>query len=151
MGTSASYLIQSEGDVERDAMNWNPEFSRRARGFALYAALRALGRSGVTEIIDRCCANARHFAVSLGQADGVEVLNDVVLNQVLVRFMSPSGDHDGRTAAVVKAVQQEGTCWLSGSVWQGKGVMRISVSNWATTQDDVDRSVEAILRVAQGP
>lgn len=150
MGTRASYLIHSEGDVERDAMNWNPEFSRRARGFALYAAVRGLGRSGVAEMIDRCCANAKRFAESLGKADGVEVLNDVVLNQVLVRFSSPAGEHDARTAAVVKGVQQEGTCWLSGSVWQDKGVMRISVSNWATTADDVDRSVDAILRVAQG-
>lgn len=149
MGTRASYLIHSEGDVERDAMNWNPEFSRRARGFALYAAVRGLGRSGVAEMIDRCCANARRFAESLATAEGVEVVNDVVLNQVLVRFSSPTGDHDARTAAVVKGVQQEGTCWLSGSVWQDKGVMRISVSNWATTPDDVDRSVEAILRVAQ--
>lgn len=149
MGTKASYLIQSQDDVERDEMNWNPEFSRRARGFALYAALRALGTRGISEIIDRCCAHAKRFATSLGTVAGVEVVNDVVLNQVLVRFPSPTGDHDARTAKVVSGVQEEGTCWLSGSIWRDMGVMRISVSNWATTSDDVDRSVEAILRVAQ--
>jgi glutamate/tyrosine decarboxylase-like PLP-dependent enzyme len=130
-------------------MNWNPEFSRRARGFALYSAIRALGRSGITEIIDRCCANASLFERLLAEVDGVEVVNDVVLNQVLVRFKAADGNHDGLTAAVVKAVQEEGTCWLSGSVWHDMGVMRISVSNWATSADDVERSAEAILRVAQ--
>ena len=149
MGVRASYLIQSVDDVERDEVNWNPEFSRRARGFALYAALRGLGRSGIVEIIDRSCANAQRFATALGKVEGVEVLNDVVLNQVLVRFLSHDGDHDARTAAVVKGVQEEGTCWLSGSVWRDKSVMRISVSNWATTAADVDLSVDAILRVAR--
>lgn len=149
MGTKASYLIQSQDDIERDEMNWNPEFSRRARGFALYAALRSLGTRGITEIVEGCCAHAKRFATSLAAVDGIEVVNDVVLNQVLVRFLSPDGDHDSRTAAVVSGVQKEGTCWLSGSVWHDMGVMRISVSNWATTSDDVDRSVEAILRVAQ--
>ncbi|MEA2517473.1 MAG: hypothetical protein QOG16_1311 [Actinomycetota bacterium] len=149
MGVRASYLIQSENDAERDQMDWNPEFSRRARGFALYAAIRTLGRSGIVEIIDRCCANAQRFAAKLSDRDDIEILNDVLLNQVLVRFLSPDGDHDARTQAVITGVQEEGTCWLSGSTWQGKGVMRISVSNWATTADDVDRSVDAILKVAQ--
>ncbi|MBA3430668.1 MAG: aspartate aminotransferase family protein [Actinobacteria bacterium] len=148
MGTHASYLIHSENDAERDEMNWTPEFSRRARGFALYAAIRALGRTGITEIIERCCANAHRFAVALSNAENVEVLNDVVLNQVLVRFVADDGDHDARTSAVITGVQEDGTCWLSGSTWQGKGVMRISVSNWQTSTADVDRSVEAILRVA---
>lgn len=144
MGVTASYLVQAAEGAERDELNWTPEFSRRARGFAIYAALRSLGRNGVAEVVERCCANARRFAEQLGGAPGVEVLNDVVLNQVLVRF----GDDDARTAAVVKAVQEDGTCWLSGSSWQGRGVMRISVSNWATTAGDVDMSVEAILRCA---
>ena len=150
MEVHASYLILSAGGIERDEMNWNPESSRRARGFPLYAAIRSLGRSGIVEIIERCCDNARRFATLLSSADDIEVLNDVALNQVLVRFLADDGDHDARTRAVVSGVQQEGTCWLGGSVWQGKGVMRISVSNWATTADDVDRSVEAILRVAKG-
>ncbi len=148
MGTQAAYLIHSEGDVERDEMNWNPEFSRRARGFSVYAAMRALGRTGIVDIVERCCANARRFGEKLRAAEGVEVLNDVVLNQVLVRFLAEEGDHDRRTAAVVAGVQAEGTCWLSGSRWHDMGVMRISVSNWQTTVDDVDRSVDAILKVA---
>jgi glutamate/tyrosine decarboxylase-like PLP-dependent enzyme len=145
MGVHASYLIHSEGATERDEMDWSPEFSRRARGFTVYAALRTLGRKGVTELIERCCSNARRFADGLKAQAGVEVLNDVVLNQVLVRF----GDDDALTRNVVTRVQEEGTCWLSGSVWQGKAVMRISVSNWATSEEDVDRSVEAILRCAR--
>jgi glutamate/tyrosine decarboxylase-like PLP-dependent enzyme len=148
MGVRASYLIHSEGGADRDAMDWNPEFSRRARGFAVYAAVRSLGRRGIVEIVERCCTNASRFAAVLGAEEGVEVLNDVVLNQVLVRFRSPDGDHDRRTAAIVKGVQEEGTCWLSGSRWHDAGVMRISVSNWQTTAEDVDKSVEAITKVA---
>jgi glutamate/tyrosine decarboxylase-like PLP-dependent enzyme len=143
MQVHASYLIHAE-DAERDPMDWNPEFSRRARGFAVYAAMRALGRGGITEMIERGCDNARRFADRLATADGVEVLNEVVLNQVLVAF----GD-DERTQEVVRRVQADGTCWLSGSRWRGRAVMRISVSNWATTADDVDRSVGAILAAAE--
>jgi glutamate/tyrosine decarboxylase-like PLP-dependent enzyme len=147
MSSHASYLVHSEGR-ERDEMDWNPEFSRRARGFPVYAALRSLGRSGVADLVDRCCAHARRFAEALTQESGVEVLNDVVLNQVLVRFLDPGGDHDARTRDVVKAVQEDGTCWLGGTTWQGKAAMRISVSNWSTTAEDVDRSVAAILHAA---
>jgi glutamate/tyrosine decarboxylase-like PLP-dependent enzyme len=147
MGIHASYLVHSD-DRERDEMDWNPDFSRRARGFPVYAALRSLGRSGVTDLVDRCCAHARRFAEVLAQEPGVEVLNEVVMNQVLVRFLDPGGDHDARTRAVVKAVQEDGTCWLGGTLWQGKAAMRISVSNWSTTAEDVDRSVAAILRAA---
>jgi glutamate/tyrosine decarboxylase-like PLP-dependent enzyme len=149
MGTHASYLVYSEG-AERDQLDWNPEASRRARGFPVYAAIRSLGRSGVVDLVDRCCAHARRFAEALAWEPGVEVLNDVVLNQVLVRFLDTGGDHDARTRAVVKAVQEDGTCWLGGTTWQGKVAMRISVSNWSTTTDDVDRSVAAILRAASG-
>jgi glutamate/tyrosine decarboxylase-like PLP-dependent enzyme len=147
MGSHASYLIHSE-NRERDGLDWNPEFSRRARGFPVYAALRSLGRSGVVDLIDRCCAHARRFAEALAREPGVEVLNEVALNQVLVRFLDPGGDHDARTRAVVKAVQEDGTCWLGGTVWRGKTAMRISVSNWSTTTEDVDRSIAAILRCA---
>jgi glutamate/tyrosine decarboxylase-like PLP-dependent enzyme len=147
MSVHASYLIHAEG-AERDEMDWNPEFSRRARGFAVYAAIRHLGRQGITEMIDRCCDHALRFADKLGAADGVEVLNDVALNQVLVRFLAADGDHDAKTRAVVKGIQEEGTAWMSGTVWRGKAAMRISVSNWSTTTEDVDRSVEAILRIA---
>jgi len=113
---------------------------RRARGFAVYAALRSLGRAGVADLVERSCDLARRFADRLGEA-GVEILNDVVLNQVLARF----GD-DERTRAVVAAVQRDGTCFMSGTRWHGVEAMRISVSNWRTTEDDVDRSVAAILR-----
>jgi len=147
MGSHASYLVQSEGG-ERDGLDWNPEASRRARGFPVYAAIRSLGRSGIADLVDRCCAHARRFAEALVQEPAVEVLNEVVLNQVLVRFLDAGGDHDARTRAVVKAVQDDGTCWLGGTTWQGKAAMRISVCNWSTTTDDVDRSVEAILRAA---
>jgi glutamate/tyrosine decarboxylase-like PLP-dependent enzyme len=122
-----------------------PDFSRRARGFAVYAALRSLGREGIAELVERCCSCARRFAEVLGTDDQVEILNDVVLNQVLVRF----GEDDETTDAVVAAVQDEGTCWMSPTTWRGRRAMRISVSNWATTIADVDRSCEAIVRVAR--
>ena len=144
MTSTAAYLVQTSG-VERDAVDWVPEFSRRARGVTVYAALRALGRSGVEDLIDRCCAHARRFAEILRKTEGVEVLNDVVLNQVLVRF----GNDDETTRRVIAGVQQDGTCWLGGTTWHGRAAMRISVSNWATTAEDVERSAEAILRVAK--
>jgi glutamate/tyrosine decarboxylase-like PLP-dependent enzyme len=114
---------------------------RRARGFPVYAAIRALGRTGIAEIVDRCHTMANRFADAL-RAGGVDVLSQVVLNQVLVRF----GDDDGLTRRVVAAVQDEGTCWMSGTTWQGKAAMRISVTNWTTGPDDIDRSAEAVLR-----
>lgn len=141
MMMNASYLMQREGD-QRDPSDWVPEFSRRARGLAVYAALRSLGRDGVREMIERCCRLSRRMADQLSAVPGVEVLNEVVLNQVLVRF----GDDDALTRDVVRRVQEEGTCWLSGSVWQGSAVMRISVSNWSTTEADADLSVDAIGR-----
>jgi len=143
MSIRAAYLIQDENG-ERDALDFNPEFSRRARGFAVYAAIRTLGQAGIAEIVDRCHAMARRFADTLA-ANGVAVLNDVVLNQVLVRF----GDDDELTRRVVTAVQQEGTCWMSGTTWQGKAAMRISVSNWTTGESDIDRSAAAVLRCAR--
>ncbi|MEU4292074.1 aminotransferase class V-fold PLP-dependent enzyme [Kribbella sp. NPDC026596] len=144
MSIRAAYLIQDENG-QRDPLDYNPEFSRRARGFAVYAAIRALGRSGIAEIVDRCHALARRFADTLA-ANGVEVLNDVVLNQVLVRF----GDDDALTRRVVSAVQQEGTCWMSGTTWQGKAAMRISVTNWTTNESDIDRSATAVLQQLAG-
>ena len=147
MSVHASYLIHAQG-AERDEMDWNPEFSRRARGFAVYAAIRALGRSGIAEMVERCCEHARTFATILGEEANVEILNDVVLNQVLVRFLAEDGDHDRKTREVVSGVQREGTAWLSGTNWRGDAAMRISVSNWSTTRTDVERSAEAILKIA---
>jgi len=149
MGARAGYLVHGSGG-ERDALDHNPEHSRRARGFAVYAALRALGRGGVADLVERSCTLARRFATQLGATLGVTVLNDVVLNQVLVRFLAGSDrDSDDLTRTVVERVQHDGTCWMSGTVWQGRAAMRISVSNWSTDEADVDRSVAAILRCAR--
>jgi glutamate/tyrosine decarboxylase-like PLP-dependent enzyme len=152
MTVTAAYLVQAAPGTDRDPVDWNPEFSRRARGVPVYAALATLGRQGIVEIVDRCCAHARRFAERLDAEPGVEVLNDVVLNQVLVRFHAPGdseADHDARTRSVIDAVQRDGTCWLGGSTWRGKAVMRISVSNAATTEDDVEIAIEAILRASR--
>lgn len=139
MTIDAAYLPLSE---ERDPSHYTPELSRRPRGVEVWAALRSLGRSGVAEMVERCCDHARRFARGLEHA-GFEILNDVVLNQVLVSF----GDPD-RTTRIIEGVQREGTCWVGGTVWQGQTAMRISVSNWGTTEDDVERSLEAMIRVA---
>ena len=145
---AAGYLMHSAGG-ERDSLDYNPEHSRRARGFAVYAALRALGREGVTELVERCCALAGRFAEQLATADDIEVINQVILNQVLVRFRAGDGDDDAHTHRVIERVQHDGTCWMSGTTWQGRAAMRISVSNWSTDEADVDRSVAAILRCAR--
>jgi glutamate/tyrosine decarboxylase-like PLP-dependent enzyme len=153
MTLGASYYVETTGG-ERDPYNWVAESSRRARGFAIYAALRELGRDGLAEMIDRCCAIARQMADGLRDAPGVTILNDVVLNQVLVRFAPPdapdadSATVDAFTRAVIAAVQEEGTCWLGGTTWHGMAAMRISVSNWSTTEADADLSVAAIRRCA---
>jgi glutamate/tyrosine decarboxylase-like PLP-dependent enzyme len=146
MTISAPYLVQTEGR-ERDNFDYAPEFSRRARGFPVYAALRSLGRQGLRDLVERCCAHARCFADRLQGEPGVEILNDVVLNQVLVRFQpSGPGDVDAATREVIARVQADGTCWLGGTVWHGMAAMRISVSNWSTGEEDVDASAAAILR-----
>ena len=142
MTSAAAYLIQTRG-AERDAVDWVPEFSRRARGVPVYATLRALGRDGIEALVDRCCDRAAQIAQGLAAEPGVRVLNDVVINQVLVRF----GENDDLTRAVVAGVQAEGTCWLSGTTWHDLAAMRISVSNWATSDEDARRTVEAVLRV----
>ena len=141
MTSAAAYLIQTKGP-ERDAVDWVPEFSRRARGVPTYATLRALGRHGVQALIDNSCSRAKQMANLLQAEPGVEILNDVVLNQALVRF----GNSDEITRAVVTAVQNEGTCWLSGTTWKGVAAARISVSNWATSETDIARSAAAILK-----
>ena len=139
MRKTAGYF-PDERPGERDSDAFVPESSRRARGFAVWAALRTLGRPGVAELVDRCCALARRFALALDEMPGVQVLNDVVLNQVLVRF----GDSDEVTHRVIAAAQDEGTCWFGATVWKGMAAARISVSNWSTTEADIDRSVAAI-------
>ncbi len=139
MGITAAYL---EPGSRREPMHHTPEASRRARGVELWATLKSLGRTGLCALIERTCAHAQRFAQGL-RARGFEVLNDVVINQVLVSF--------GRsevTREVIRRVQEDGTCWCGGTIWQGKTAMRISVSSWTTTDMDVERSLQAIVRIA---
>jgi glutamate/tyrosine decarboxylase-like PLP-dependent enzyme len=143
MAVSAAYLLPGVGN--REPWEYVLDSSRRARGFPLYAALRSLGRDGVTELVDRCCRLAQRLAERLSTADGISLLNEVVLNQVLLRF----GDDDDLTRAVIAGVQDEGTAWLGGTTWHGMAAMRISVSSWATTESDIDRTADTILRAWQ--
>jgi glutamate/tyrosine decarboxylase-like PLP-dependent enzyme len=140
MGITAAYL---EPGTRREPMHHTPEASRRARGVELWAALKALGRSGLRALIERTCDHAQRFAQGLRES-GFEVLNDVAVNQVLVSFGRPEV-----TREVIRRVQEDGTCWCGGTVWQGKTAMRISVSSWATTEMDVERSLRAIVRIAR--
>jgi len=139
MAITAAYLPQGE---HREPSQFVPELSRRARGVEVWAALKSLGRSGLADLIERCCRCATRFAEGLSAA-GFQVLNDVVLNQVLVSFGSAEV-----TRRVVAEIQEDGTCWCGGTVWQGQTAMRISVSCWATTDADVDRSLAAMIRIA---
>ena len=138
MSQRAAYLIRGS-DEQRNGMDWVPESSRRARAVPVYATMRSLGRHGIADLVERCCTLALRMADRLRGEPGLEILNDVVLNQVLVRF----GE---RTAAVVARVQEEGVCWLGGTVWDGRDAMRISVSSWRTQEDDIDRSADSIVR-----
>ena len=138
MSQLASYLVQAPGEA-RNGMDWVPESSRRARAVPVYATMRMLGRRGIAELVERCCALARRMADRLRPEPGIEILNDVALNQVLVRC-------GGATARVIARVQQEGVCWLGGTAWQGQDAMRISVSSWRTTEQDIDLSADSIIR-----
>ena len=141
MSLHASYLVRGD-DEERVGMDWVPESSRRGRVVPLYALCRALGRDGIRKMVLRNCELAQRMAAALAREAGIHVLNDVALNQVLARF----GDSDQTTQGVIRRVQTDGTCWVGGARWQGRDVMRISVSNWSTTEADIDQSVEAIVR-----
>jgi glutamate/tyrosine decarboxylase-like PLP-dependent enzyme len=144
MTTSASYLIQDEGARQvRDELDWVPEFSRRARGFAVYAALRSLGRRGLTALVERCCDGAVRFASAITELEGVELLNEVVLNQVLFRFES-----DERTDEILRLVQDDGRIWLGGTSWDGRKAIRFSVSNWQTDDAEIDLAVQAFAQAA---
>jgi glutamate/tyrosine decarboxylase-like PLP-dependent enzyme len=139
MSLTAAYLPQG---VHREPSQFTPELSRRARGVEIWAALESLGRAGLADLIERNCRFALRFAEALRQG-GHEILNEVLLNQVLVSF----GDAV-RTQQVIERVQRDGTCWCGPTVWQGRTAMRISVSSWATQDEDVELSVAAILRAA---
>jgi glutamate/tyrosine decarboxylase-like PLP-dependent enzyme len=140
MRLTAEYLVADE-EAARDQMDWTPEFSRRARGFSVYAALRSLGKAGVAELVDRCCRHARRFGGELARLPGCEILNEIVLNQVLFRFAD-----DDTTSAVLAAVQESGEAWMSGTTWDGRAAIRISVSNWRTSDEDVVRAAAAFRR-----
>jgi glutamate/tyrosine decarboxylase-like PLP-dependent enzyme len=139
MGVHAAYLIQDE---RPDPFSTVPEFSRRARGFPVWAALRSLGRRGVAEMVERFCRHARRFAAGLAELDGVRVVNDVVFTQVCVSFGT-----DEATREVATRLLRDGTAWMTPSTWHGQAVLRISVSNWRTTEEDVDRTLAAVRRV----
>jgi glutamate/tyrosine decarboxylase-like PLP-dependent enzyme len=140
LGLTAAYL---PGSGERDSFAFTPESSRRARAVPVYAALRSLGRRGVAELVERCCALARLAASELSHSPSVEVLNDVVLNQVLLRVRGAD------TAAVIERVQRDGTCWLGGTSWRGQPAIRFSVSNWSTTEGDIRRAAAAIVAAVE--
>jgi glutamate/tyrosine decarboxylase-like PLP-dependent enzyme len=142
----AGYLPSAIAD-KRDPIEWVPDFSRRARSLPVWATLRTLGRSGIADQIDRCCALTRRFANRLRKEPEIEVLNKVVLNQVMVRF----GDDDALTQHVISRLQTGGECWFGGTTWNNRAAMRISVTSWQTTKEDVDRSVAAILEAIKSP
>jgi glutamate/tyrosine decarboxylase-like PLP-dependent enzyme len=147
MTIQAEYLIQDEGERRvRDQVDWVPEFSRRARGFAVYAAMRSLGRAGLVELVERCCTQARRFADQIAELPSVQVINDDVLNQVLFRL-----EDDDRTGAALAAVQASGDVWLSGTTWDGRKAIRVSVSNWQTGDEETDLAVEAFRRAVEAP
>ena len=147
MSHRESYLTLQAG--ARDEVDWNPEFSRRARGFPTYAAIRQLGRDGVAELVDRCCHHARALVTRIGGLAGAEVVAAPIVNQGLVRFLDPApgaspSDHDRRTDRVIAAIDRSGEAFFGGTTWRGRRAMRVSVSSWRTTAEDVDRVVNAV-------
>ncbi|MDJ0916580.1 MAG: aminotransferase class V-fold PLP-dependent enzyme [Woeseiaceae bacterium] len=147
MTIPAAYKIEVENT--RDQIEWGPEWSRRARGIPLYAALRTLGRNGVAEIIERCCDLTRDLVMRLGSLPNVEVLSEPIINQGLVRFLDPDGDHDARTDAVINRINEDGEAWFGPTTWHGMRVMRISLSNFRTAAEDIDRTVKAVEKALQ--
>jgi glutamate/tyrosine decarboxylase-like PLP-dependent enzyme len=144
MTIPAAYQFHVEN--VRNQFEWGPEWSRRARGIPLYAALRTLGRNGVAEIVERCCDLTQDLVQKLGELPGVEVLTKPIINQGLVRFLDPNGDHDTRTDGVIEVINNSGEAWFGATTWQGMRVMRISLSNFRTTQADIDRVVAVVRR-----
>jgi glutamate/tyrosine decarboxylase-like PLP-dependent enzyme len=149
----APYLTHAEN--ARDQMDWTPEWSRRARGFATYAALRQLGRKGVAELVERCCGHAHALVMRIGSLPGAEMLWEPVINQGLVRFPDPRpgatiADHDRRTDQVIAAILATGEAFFGGTTWRGCRAMRVSVCNWQTSGQDVDRAVNAVAGVLAG-
>ncbi len=148
-----SYSVPREG--LRNQKDWNPEWSRRGRGFPVYAAIRALGRSGIGAIVERCCAHADRLVSGIGQLPGAEIVAAPVINQGLVRFLAADGDHDRATDAVIHRIQAKGVAWFGGATWRGMRVMRVSVCNWLTTESDIEQTLasvrEALASVRKAP
>ena len=140
-----SYSVP-RGEI-RNQKDWNPEWSRRGRGFSAYAAIRALGRSGIGEIVDRCCAHARRLVKGIGELPGAEVVAAPIINQGLVRFPSDDGDHDRVTDDVIRRIQAAGVAWFGGATWRGMRVMRISVCNWRTSDHDIERTIASVAAI----
>ena len=138
----ASYSVPTER--VRNQKDWNPEWSRRGRGFTAYAAIRSLGRLGIAEMVDRCCAYTNRLVTGIGRLSGAEIASAPIINQGLVRFLAKDGDHDRQTDAVIKRIQDKGVAFFGGVTWQGMRAMRVSVCNWATSKDDIDQSIEAV-------
>jgi glutamate/tyrosine decarboxylase-like PLP-dependent enzyme len=138
MAASADYIVQSDPGQPRDGWEWTPSMSRRARGFAVYAALRSLGQQGVAELVERCCAHALAFAKGLADLPGCQLVNEVVINQVLFRFQD-----DQTTDRVLRRVVDSGEAWMSGTTFDGRRAIRLSVTNWQTTESDIARALEA--------
>jgi glutamate/tyrosine decarboxylase-like PLP-dependent enzyme len=145
MSISAAYKVEVPSG--RDPFDWGPEWSRRARGFALYAALRSLGRRGVAEVVERCCDLTEQLVDGLRELPGVEVLAPPIINQALVRFRASDGDHDARTDEVIERLNAGGVAWFGPTTWDGMRVMRISVSNFRTTREDIERVLRAFEEI----
>ncbi len=143
----ASYSIPSH--ELRNQKDWNPEWSRRGRGFAAYAALRALGRVGISEMIERCCTHARHLVQGIGQLPGAQVMAEPIINQGLVRFLGADGKHNAATDDVIRRIQSDGVSWFGGATWNGMRVMRVSVCNWMTSVNDIERTLASIAKVLE--
>lgn len=146
LSTTAGYLVEA-GDSARDQIHWNPEWSRRARGFAIYAALRSLGRRGVADLVDRCCAYAHQLVMGIGALPGAEVLIEPRVNQGLVRFLSVDGNHDMCTDRIIERVRMKGVAWFGGTNWNGQRAMRVSVCNWRTSDEDIARTIDSVREV----
>jgi glutamate/tyrosine decarboxylase-like PLP-dependent enzyme len=140
-----SYSVPTE--EVRNQKDWNPEWSRRGRGFPFYAAIRALGRSGLAELVDRCCAHADRLVREIGRLPGAEIVAAPIINQGLVRFLSRDGDHDRLTDDVIRRIQSKGVAWFGGATWRGMRVMRVSVCNWLTSDDDIDQAIATVRDV----
>jgi glutamate/tyrosine decarboxylase-like PLP-dependent enzyme len=143
----ASYSVPSQ--ELRNQKDWNPEWSRRGRGFVAYAAVRALGRAGIAEIVERCCAHTQRLVNGIGRFPGAQILAIPIINQGLVRFLAPDGNHDSATDEVIRRIQLDGVAWFGGATWNGMRVMRVSVCNWMTTHDDIERTLASVSKVLE--